>query len=156
MGDDRNIRIAFLNNDNDELLIYGPGDQEYPKISPDSRYVAYQSDETGDVRVMVFDRETNFARDVLEAGATRPAWTRDGKSMYYIRDGNLYRKGVQTAKGFSMTGQERLIYEDGYTFYYDEMPDGRIVIAREADRNESTLNITLNWTERLKAAAGER
>ena len=65
------------------------------RFSPDGRWVAYESDETGHVEVFVrpFPRPGPAVRVSTEGGQT-PFWRQDGKELYYTTDGQLMSVSV--------------------------------------------------------------
>jgi len=66
-------------------LIATKANEMFPEVSPDGRWLAYVSDESGRDEVLVTsfpDRKTTFV--VSREGADSPAWSRDGKTLYYL------------------------------------------------------------------------
>jgi Tol biopolymer transport system component len=154
-GRGSDIWKAPIDSETSEPLITDAGSQEYPQMSPDGRYMAYQSDESGSWEVSVYDFDTKSTYDVTSNGGRRPRWVDSGQALLYWRDGNLYKVSIRMSNGFA-TGPESLIYEDGFEFFYDQLPDGRIAVARVADRSESTLHITWNWPGRMLVESANR
>ena len=66
-------------------LLATKANEMFPEVSPDGRWLAYVSDESGRDEVLVTsfpDRKTTFV--VSREGADSPAWSRDGKTLYYL------------------------------------------------------------------------
>jgi hypothetical protein len=59
--------------------------------SPDGRWIAYVSDEGGQPDVFVRADGTGERVRVTLAGGTRPRWSRDARTLYFLRNGNLLR-----------------------------------------------------------------
>src|SRR5262249_2599965 len=72
------------------------------RFSPNRRWVAYVSDESGrqEVYVQAFDG-SGEKRQISTAGGTRPCWRRDGKELFYLDgDNNLMVAPVNTGATF--------------------------------------------------------
>jgi Tol biopolymer transport system component len=70
-----------------------------PQVSPDGRWLAYASQETGrwEVLVQPFRRQGERVR-ISPAGGGQPKWRRDGKELFYVApDGQLMAVGVEPA-----------------------------------------------------------
>jgi len=68
------------------------------RFSPDGRWIAYQSNETGQFEVYVepFPRSGTRVR-VSDAGGERPVWSPDGREIFYDRGATLYMAGFTPA-----------------------------------------------------------
>ena len=72
------------------------------KFSPDSRFVAYASDEPGrpEIYAQTFP-ESGGKWQISTSGGVQPAWRADGKELYYLAaDGKLMAVPVKTATSF--------------------------------------------------------
>jgi serine/threonine-protein kinase len=64
--------------------ITGPGNQRTARVSPDSRWVAYESDETGHLEVYVQSYPVPGWKTLVSVGGgTHPVWARTGRELYY-------------------------------------------------------------------------
>jgi hypothetical protein len=72
-----------------ELVAGGPLDQCCGRFSPDGRWIAYVSNESGRAEVLVrpFGRP-GTAVQVSDGGGALPEWRRDGRELYYVAPGN--------------------------------------------------------------------
>jgi serine/threonine-protein kinase len=140
-------------------------DESEIALSPDGRWLAYVSDETG--RPELFIRpfpDVNSARfQVSTNGGVAPLWARDGRELFFL-DGARGMVVVPVAPGGKLElGTRRTlfrldedIYPEARDYYtpYDISPDGsRFIMARRArDRNvaELPLDVTLNWFDELR------
>ena len=60
-------------------------DEHYGTLSPDGRWLAYISNETGDYEVYAESfPATGFKRQVSTQGGFEPQWRRDGKELFYL------------------------------------------------------------------------
>ena len=135
-------------------------------ISPDGRWIAYESNASGQFEVWVrpFPSVTSGQWQVSTAGGTRPHWTRKGQELVYVSPtGALMRVGVARGASWSTTPPTLLIKEGYVTIpqtdlglTYDVAPDGeRFLMIKEAQGSEqtsapATIIVVLNWVEELK------
>ena len=111
------------------------------RASPDGRWVAYPSDETGRFEVYIESYPTPGRRTTISSGGgTDPAWRRDGKELYYWHADQLIAVRIEggVAGGppvvISRTPLFRAPYPGGVIAMYDVSPDGRrfiIVLGHE-------------------------
>ena len=140
-----------------------PADETDANFSPDTRWIAYSSDESGrrEVYVQGFVPDHVPAAGIGKwqastAGGAKPHWRRDGKELYYIAsDGKLMAVPVTSTATTLGLGVAVSLFETrtrGYT-PYDVAPDGRFLIntvTEAAKANSSPITVVLNWTADLK------
>ena len=120
-------------------------------FSPDGRFLAYQSDESGRPEIFVQAYPTGSKRQVTTAGGTEPRWTSGGRELVY-RAGNAVMAVPITLQPFSV-GPTQTLFTAPNLFAFDVTGDGRrFVIALDAENRES-VNLVLisGWLEELKA-----
>ena len=68
-----------------ELLIQTEFSEQNAEISPDGRWLAYQSNESGEYQIYVrpFPEVDGWRERVSTRGGTRPLWARDGRELFY-------------------------------------------------------------------------
>ncbi len=135
--------------------------ETHPQISPDGRWLAYTSDESGQGEIYVrpfpgMDGKWRVSRE----GGTEPLWSADGRELFY-RDGRaVLAVSVETASAFR-SGDPRVLFSGPYrrwsTGYsghtYDVTPDGeRFVMIRESetDLTGGEIIVIQNWLEELE------
>ena len=60
-----------------------------PRFSPDGRWIAYESDESGDPEIyLALTEGGGEKRRISPSGGRAPRWGRDGKELYYLASGN--------------------------------------------------------------------
>ena len=142
-----------------------PFNQEYPAFSPDGRWLAYSSNETG--RQEVYVRPFPAGEPVFPVspgGGKAPLWTADGRQLVY-RDANnddrIMVVDVTTDSGFERS-RPSLLFEGPYGSNfpirsYDITPDGQRFVMRQGQASEpepvTSLNVVLNWFEELNRLA---
>ena len=136
---------------------YSEGNGE---ISPDGRWLAYQSDESGQNEIWVrsFPDVTAFRTQVSNDGGTRPLWSRDGTELFYfvdpdtimtvpVGDGPEFVAGLPTV---AVQGPYAIPSNAGR--HYDVSCDGqRILLLRETGAAAvQQMHVVQNWFEELK------
>jgi serine/threonine-protein kinase len=83
-GGSSDIGIATLGQDSVRMLLAGPFNEDWPAVSPDGRWLAYQSNESGRNEVYVRPlKGEGTRRQVSRAGGVSPAWSRSGRELYF-------------------------------------------------------------------------
>ena len=103
------------------------------EISPDGRYLAYQSDESGryEVYVRPFPQVDRGRWQISTGGATRPVWARSGRELFYLDEsGALTAVPVQTSGPTFIVGSPATVFDTKYVEpnparHYDVSPDGQ-------------------------------
>jgi len=135
-----------------------PGDQKGGRLSPDSSWLAYQSTEGDRTHVHVvsfpaFDRDYTVSVD----GGEEPAWSADGKDLYYRRGADVMRVAVPAhGETVSWPPPEVLIsgnyaYDDAGDQSYDVAPDGRFLMMRPLEGGGVTVHVVLGWIAEVEA-----
>jgi eukaryotic-like serine/threonine-protein kinase len=83
----------------------------YPDFSPDGRWLAYSSNESGRREVYVQPIPGPGAKHLVSTrGGEDPLWARDGRQLFYRWQGEVWAADVRTDGGFS-TGKPRLLFD---------------------------------------------
>ncbi len=125
------------------------------KFSPDGRYVAYVSDESGqnEVYVQPFP-EGGRKVTVSSNGGTKVRWSRDGKELFYVEGQTLVAVSVSSGSSFSVGSATRLFEHPGLglaTNYapYDVSADGqRFILAESVEEGadaQPSIRVVQNW-----------
>lgn len=139
-------------------LLSTPFEETTPQFSPDGRWLAYASNESGRTEVYVRSRSPLGAKwPVSISGGRRPRWSRDGREIFFIApDNTLMAADVTTGSRFqtdpprSLFRVEFRLTDIGYP--YDVSPDGKRFLVNELVEEEqpATITVVQNWTARLK------
>jgi serine/threonine-protein kinase len=128
------------------------------RFSPDGRWLAYVSNESGQFDVYVqplFGSSTKWQISVN--GGYSPRWSRGGREIVYRNGDKMMAVEVSTEPTFK-AGRPHLLFEGKYSNpgvfgdFYDVTPDGeRFVMIKPGELNRLTrMSAVLNWFEELK------
>jgi serine/threonine-protein kinase len=164
-GDGINLRLLHLDGRGEaEDLIRTPYNEQNADVSPDGRWIAYQSDDSGrnEVYVRPFPNAAAGRRQVSVSGGTRPLWSRDGRELFFL-DPNRRMTVVDVRTGPSLTfGRPRTLFDttplglEGQQRNFDLAPDGkRFLMVRNLPPPPDVPALVLiqNWLGELRAAA---
>jgi serine/threonine-protein kinase len=133
----------------------------HPAISPDGRWMAYDSDEAGTVEVYVQSfPNPNLKRWKVSPGrGSEPLWTRDGRELVYRNGDSVMAVSMNLANGRS--GQPIALFAGPYPDNpgwtrprsYDVSRDGEwfLLTKRPASRTRPQVVVVLNWFDELRA-----
>ncbi|MCX6545425.1 MAG: protein kinase [Acidobacteria bacterium] len=142
--------------------------ERYPEFSPDSRYLAYTSDESGRDEVYVQPYPgPGFRKQISTEGGYAPAWSRDARELFYAMStgSNVRMTTRMMAVSITLTpsfeaGTPHKLFEGRYwmqvaTRGYDVTADGRRFFLTQT-KERPPLHVTQmilvqNWFEELKA-----
>lgn len=143
-------------------LVGTPFDETTPAISPDGRWLAYVSEESGrhEVYVRPFPNTGSAKWQVSSNGGTEPVWARSGRELFFrsARD-ELVSVPVLPRETFAI-GEQRVLFStalflaDPASQVYDVSPGGqRFVMIRQALAGgvPEELIVVENFFEELKA-----
>jgi Tol biopolymer transport system component len=139
--------------------VIGPGSIWSPKLSPDGRWLAYGSLDSGSFEVFVTPFPEGSPRWPIAEG-TDPAWSPGGAEIYYRRGVRLMAARIDTTGGVVRGTSHRVVHEPFLPPLYDDYDihrDGRtLVVVRPANPVQlREVFITSNWQEQLKRSASE-
>jgi serine/threonine-protein kinase len=126
-----------------------PANEIAPRASPDGRWVAYTSDETGRQEVYVQSYPTPGQKTLVSTqGGLHPVWRGDGAELYYWQGDQLVAVTL-AAGGGPLTVRERTPlfrapYPGGVTPMYDVSPDGSRFVLVVGHRRANRLVVALD------------
>ena len=137
----------------------GPLDQGACRISPDGRWIAYGSSESGrfEVYVQAYPGPAGSRWQVSQAGGSAPVWNAGGTELYYLGlDGTL--TAVEIRKGAALeVGTPRRLFrveaKPGLTSGFDVSPDATRFLVNamgESDTAGQAATLLLDWTGLLR------
>ncbi len=153
------------------VFLKTPFREAYGSFSPDSRWVAYHSNESGRPEVYVRPFVPPVEAGAVEpaaagqvqisiAGGIHPVWRADGKELYYIdREGDLMAapvlvKGTTVEPGVPVKLFATRIYGGGADIQvgrqYDVTPDGRFLINAQVNDTIAPITLLQHWNPDAK------
>ncbi len=143
-------------------VVHTAADEHYGTLSPDGRWLAYISNETGFYEVYAESfPATGFKRQVSTQGGFEPHWRRDGKELFYLAPNQtLMAVGVTSNPTTLEVSPPKALFAtrvkwmeiQAVAHHYAAAPDGqRFLINGATDEARSVpVTIMLNWSAALK------
>ena len=136
-------------------------EQGAARFSPDGRWIAYASNETGRSEVYVQPFPGPGGKwQISTEGGRWPVWARNGRELFYLNGSKIMSVGVTSQPGFTASTPRVLadVPLQTSSFYgangeFDVSPDGEnflFIKAREQNALPSEVRVVLNWDEGLK------
>jgi dipeptidyl aminopeptidase/acylaminoacyl peptidase len=158
----RDIWVVELDSDRTPRpFVATPANELSPVFSPDGRYLAYVSNETGqnEVYVRPFPPPGPVTAISIDGGS-EPVWSRDGTKLFYRHVDSLMIVSVRYAPRFEV-GQPAIAIDtpllpgSGGNASYDVTADGSryILLRPAAEDSVEQLRLVLNWAEELRRLA---
>jgi serine/threonine-protein kinase len=141
-------------------------DEQSPAVSPEGRWVAYTSTETGrpEVYLRPFPDVARERMQVSRSGGSVPAWSRDGRELFFVSAANELMAVPVTWSARPALGEPRalfplgpsLITNSNYERTFEPEPGGKsFIMLKQADSKAALqMVLVLNWFEELKAKLG--
>jgi hypothetical protein len=136
-----------------EILLDTEDDEISPSVSPNGRWLAYVSNQSGrdEVYVTAFPKPEGIVQ-VSIAGGANPAWSADGGELFYFQDREFIAVTITTNPDFRVAGR-RTLFEGSFRQYrwqrqYDVHPDGEHFVMI-LDPPGGHLEVILNWFTEL-------
>ena len=136
-----------------------PGQEVFPRFSPDGRWIAYQSNASGksEVYLTTFP-EPGGTWQVSQAGGAQPMWRRDGAALYFRSfDGKLMEASVEERGPAVVVGTPRELFQAQLGGFpqaarvFAVPPTGdRFLVMRSQENGPSALTLVTNWTAGLR------
>jgi eukaryotic-like serine/threonine-protein kinase len=125
----------------------------FARLSPDGKWMAYTSNETGRDEVYVVAFPVPGSKWQVSTGGSRPVWSRDGREIYYMSvDGKIM--AAKTRPGATLqTDTPKPLFAARFPFKnhnFDVTGDGRFLIPVLVDQSSVPLTVIRNWPALLK------
>jgi serine/threonine-protein kinase len=150
-----------------EAVAAEPYDEKGFSLSPDGRWIAYESTETGrdEVYVRPFPNSQDGKWQVSSSGGTNPKWARSGQELFFVNGaGEMVAAAVQTGDGaFRVTDRSPLFNvsergldsEPNYTSWDVDVDDRGFLMIQFGAADQETIPtefvLVQNWIEELRA-----
>ena len=159
------LRVLSLAGDRGvETLLATEFHERNAELSPDGRWMVYESNQSGwfEVYVRPFPNVDDGLWQISTGGGAQPLWARNGRELFYRRGGAVMTVAVQTDPSFT-PGTPEVLFEGNYLEgilgagrNYDVAPDGQRFLmitaggGAEGTSAAASLIVVQNWFERLR------
>jgi serine/threonine-protein kinase len=175
VGSDRDLMVLHLDNQaRSEPLLITPFAESNGDLSPDGRWIAYQSNESGQMEIYVrpFPKADAGRFPISTSGGHRPRWAHSGRELFYFNTRNeLMVVPVESGGAFTAGNPAKILdakYFAGNPFagartYDVSYDDSRFLMIKGPATDSGAganaprdMVIVLNWREELKTRIGIR
>ena len=156
------IAVITLDDGEIRLLLNSTFGETNPELSPDGRWLAYTSNESGgeEIYVRPFPDVDTGRWQVSTGGGTQPLWARDGRELFYRNGEAVMAVSIQTDPGLT-AGNPQLLFEGDYILgpggrNYDVSPEGDAFLMVKSVQDASAapqIIIVENWFTELERLA---
>jgi eukaryotic-like serine/threonine-protein kinase len=121
------------------------------KFSPDGRYIAYLSDESGRDEAYVRPFPAGDRKWIVSTkGASQLRWGRNGRELFYVEAGTLWAVPVRTEPEFAAGPPLQLFSHSAFAVWadpnYDVSTDGeRILVPERVGGRQRLIHVVQNW-----------
>ena len=169
------VGVVPLDSGKAQALLTGSYDESDGTISPDGRWLAYTSAESGQPEVYVRSFPAGGGRwQISDGGGSFPRWNRNGRELFYRSSRGIMSAVVEASGAGLRTERPRKVLEGafrggvagltiaGHTMAdYDVAPDGNRFImfpaaATAAEQRTGVVTFVTNWFDDLKRAFDPR
>jgi serine/threonine-protein kinase len=154
--------IAMINVAGDHErrpLLTTPFNEYRPALSPNGRWLAYESDESGqnEIYVRPFPEVDTNKWPVSSGGGVEAKWSRDGRTLFYLGPTSLMEAAVGEGAAFTYETPKAVLDRAPYYYHptpprsYDVSPDGRrFVFVKLPAVEQQQIIVVTNWVEELE------
>jgi hypothetical protein len=129
----------------------GPASEAHPDFSPDGRWVAFESNESGRFEVFVISfPDLAVRRQISINGGRAPRWDPAGTTLHYLEGQDLVAVAMLPGSGLR-AGPNRVLFSTPARVF-DVSPDGRrfILVLPNPAATSSGIHVVLDWTRELR------
>ena len=144
-------------------IMPGPFNKQYPRVSPDGRFITYTANDTGTNQIYVSSLSGEGGRvQISVRGGATSVWSPDGRRVYFrgpIGESNddigLMASEITTTPHLSASKPRLLFRNNGFLGRFDLSPDGKqfVMIGFDTRPPSHTLRMVQNWRALLPATS---
>jgi Tol biopolymer transport system component len=148
------------------LIIHGPSFEGRPSVSPDGRWIAYESNVTGRSEIYVQPFPGLQSRwQISTDGGTSPIWSPTGNEVFYRRQNAVLSVPVARQGDTFRYGNSTVLFEQAYVEEdeqrtgrsYAVSPDGqRFLMMRDTERRTQEIVVIRNWASEIERRLASR
>jgi Tol biopolymer transport system component len=146
-----------------EAFLQTPADERHAAFSPDGRWMAYSSDESGLFQVYVRAFPDKGGKwQISNSGGMYPLWSRNGHDLFFRTEDNEIMVASYAVKGESFVADKPRVWSEkkianlGQVVNYDLAPDGKRIVAlmpvetAEAQKAQSHVIFLENFFDEVR------
>jgi Tol biopolymer transport system component len=142
-------------------IVHTPSNESEAAISPDGRWMAYTSDESGRPAIYVVRFPDGDDRTTISNAGFTPKWAPDGRTLYYKQQGGIMSVAITTGERLGAATAKVAVQDKanqgeigglrGYPYArgYDVAPDGRLLLNVIVERQSLPLTVVTDWRSGL-------
>ena len=149
----QDIEVVRLDSDRKSIpLVSSIAREQGGRFSPDAKWTAYQSDESGRFEIYVTNYPAATAKwQVSTGGGTRPFWSSDGRQLFFLTpEARVAAAAIHGGESFSADPSRTVEALGDKIVDFAVSQNGRMVALREIDSGQAPLSVVLNWRELLR------
>jgi len=134
-------------------ILHSRFDERYGQLSPDGRFLAYVSNETGRDEVYVISfPDISGKWPISSRGGTKPRWGHDGGEIFFIDPGGQLMSARTTLRPRFESESVRPLFAmqpaltDGWTYAVSKSGDRFLVMQPVEDAQSTSVTVVLNWS----------
>ena len=156
----RDIWVISVKDRRRSVFLSTPATEGAPRFSPDGRWIAYVSDESGRAEIYVQPYPGPGGKwQISTDGGIEPVWNPNGRELFYRSADRMMAVPVTMQPTFSV-GKPMMLFKGDYLaspfpatgVTYDVTGDGqRFLMVKDAPQaSDIRINVVVNWFEELK------
>ena len=141
-----------------EAFLQTPFNERSPRFSPDGRWIAYVTNESGrdEVYAQAFPGPGGRWR-ISTDGGVEPVWAPNGREVFYRNGDKMMAVPIESNAASLSAGTPALLFEKRYELsgsdpYYAVAPDGQrfVMLKPDAPRSAGSIIVVQEWTRELE------
>jgi serine/threonine-protein kinase len=155
-----NVLTLSLQDSEEAILLESPAAESRPTVSPDGRWMAYASDESGRFEVYVRPLPGPGGKwQISTDGGVHPRWAPDGNELFYRWQDKFFGAQVDGSAGSFQTSRPQLLFEGIATVTsetnFDVFDSDRFLFVEPSHNGAEAGGVTVvvNWLDDLRRRA---
>jgi eukaryotic-like serine/threonine-protein kinase len=140
-----------------ELLWREPGAVTAGAVSPDGRFLAFETDAGEGYQIALYSLTSGERVGVTSAGGRRPSWSGDGRELYFRRGDSVLAVEVESdARGTPHVGRETKLFDWPAAYLWTAGPDGLFYGLEPVPgaSSQKSLHLRTGWFAEVERLAG--
>jgi Tol biopolymer transport system component/predicted Ser/Thr protein kinase len=131
-------------------LVHTTANELHARLSPDGRWLAYESDESGRAEIYVTSFPNAAAKwQVSTEGGRTPYWSADGRALLFLHQDRILSAALRPGPAFAADMPRVLEAMGDRIAGFTSAANGSIVALRVIDSGRPPLSVVVNWQEQL-------